>query len=229
MKKVNYLYAPALTLIIFIVWTILVKTVDVKYIQAIGNLGFYTLNTNFASILQGMGTKAFDLVTDLLLYASLALVGLFAVIGLFQLIKRQSFKKVDPIIYILLGGYILMVIFYFVFELVKINFGPTSTPDNLKASYPSSHVFIFMTIVGTSLVALRRYKDVKLIKNMSYVEFALLSILMAVLRLFSGQHYVTDIIGGVFLGFLLVTAVFECDRFFYKEICDQKVENNDAQ
>ena len=218
MKKLTYLIAPIASLLVFIIWTILVKIVDVHYIQSIGFLGFYNMNTHFMGALQNFDTHLFDKLTDVLLYISLASVLVIAGFGVYQLIKRKSLKNVDPIIYFDLCGYVLMVVMYFIFELVKINYGPTSTPDKLKASYPSSHVFIFMVVMGLGLLTLLHYKNNKTMKIICYAEFGLLSILMAMLRSFSGQHYLSDIFGGVFLGFVLVTTIHELVRYYFKEI-----------
>ena len=64
MKKIQYLLAPSILLAIFIIWTALVKVVDIQYVGAAGFLGFYSLNTQINNFVQSMNTKTFDLLTE---------------------------------------------------------------------------------------------------------------------------------------------------------------------
>ena len=99
MKKIQYSLIFIVPLVLFIIWTILVKTVDVYYIDQIGYLGFYDLNTTLNTKIQALNTGLFDKLTDVLLILSIASVLPFAVLGVIQLIKRKSLKAVDKIIY----------------------------------------------------------------------------------------------------------------------------------
>ena len=222
MKNLKYLLIPSIALVIFIVWTILVKTVDVQYIQDIGFLGFYNFNTSLDNSIQTLNTDLFHKVTHVLLFLALATIIPFAVLGLIQLIKRKSLKKVDPVLYLLLTSYVLVVIFYFIFELVKINFSPLSTKNDLHASYPSSHVFIFIAVMGVNLYGLFHY--IKMSKTLKIIAvcgvFALMTA-MGVLRLLSGRHYFTDIVGALFLSVTILTIFDSLTKFFIK---DKKTE-----
>lgn len=209
MKKYLYLLFPIISFILFLVFTILVKTVDVTYIQDIGYLGFYNINTSINSKIQSMNTSLYDKLSDVIMIISFVSVAIFAVIGIVQLIKRKSFKQVDPILYILLGLYVLVAAMYLTFSLMKINFSPLSTKENLKDSYPSSHVFISITLFVSGVMTATKY--VNMGKWMSVIGFTgaiLLSILSAVTRMFSGQHYFTDIIGAILLAIFLISAYY---------------------
>ena len=116
MKKFQYLLLPSITLVIFIIWTILVKTVDVQYIQDVGFLGFYNFNTALNEKIQTLDTGLFHAISNGLLFLSFATILPFAAMGLIQLIVRKSFKKVDRIIYLLLAGYVITVVSYFIFD-----------------------------------------------------------------------------------------------------------------
>lgn len=218
MKKIQYLLAPSILLAIFIIWTALVKVVDIQYVGAAGFLGFYHLNTQINDFVQSMNTKTFDLLTDVMMFAALATIIPFAVLGVVQLIKRKDLKKVDPILYVILAGYAAFVVLYFVFEIVKINYSPLSTAEDLKASYPSSHVMIFIIMGGAAVMGLLHYvKMNKVLKIAINSLFIVLAILMAVLRLFSGQHYFTDIIGGLLISFTVLTAIDSLRRYIENE------------
>ena len=99
MKKYQYLLLPTITLTIFIIWTIIVKTVDVKYIQDVGFLGFYSFNTSINDKVQSLNPTLFHAISKGLLFASFLTVVPFAIMGLVQLIVRKIFKKVDKIIH----------------------------------------------------------------------------------------------------------------------------------
>ncbi len=206
MRRLIKYITPAIILVAFIIWTVLVKTVDVKYIAGIGYLGFYDLNTQVnKSVFEFARTGLFNKVTDVLFYLSFAVALLFVVIGIIQAIKRKSILKADKILYVIATSYVVIVIEYFVFELVKINFSPLSTPDNLKASYPSSHVFIFISIIAIAVVTLFHYFEAnKILKVITYISLIALAGVYSAARLFSGEHYLTDIIGADLLaGFII--------------------------
>ena len=218
MKKFQYLLLPSITLVIFIIWTILVKTVDVQYIQDVGFLGFYNFNTALNEKIQTLDTGLFHAISNGLLFLSFATILPFAAMGLIQLIVRKSFKKVDRIIYLLLAGYVITVVSYFIFELVKINFSPLSTKGDLHASYPSSHAFIFIVFMGVNLYGLFHYAKMnKIVKISVFCAVIALFMAMLVIRLLSGHHYFTDIVGALFLSINLLTIFDSLTRYFLTE------------
>jgi undecaprenyl-diphosphatase len=188
-------FSPSIFLtLIFIVWTILVKTIDVSYIQNVGYLGFSRFNfqvNNF--VFEYVNYQAFDKLSDIGLYLSFAVVLIFGIIGIVEWIKRKSIKKVDPILFVLLAIYVVTAFEYFVFEIAKINYSPLSTSEELHASYPSSHVLFFITFIGAVLV-----------------------IMYAVLRLLSGQHYFTDIVAGLILSSSIIALFIALKQEFVK-------------
>ena len=74
MKKLQYLLAPSILLAAFVIWTVLVKVVDIHYIGAAGFLGFYSLNTQINDFVQSMNTKPFDLFFSFFFRFSVKLV-----------------------------------------------------------------------------------------------------------------------------------------------------------
>ena len=218
MKRIiNYL--PSIVLLVaFIIFTILVKTVDVHYIYKVGYLGFYTSNMNaYQSVLDLGKTNILDKVTDMGLYLSFGFVLGFAIVGVIQLIKRKSLKAVDPIIYVLLATYVISVAFYFIFEIAKINYSPLSTPEELKASYPSSHILFFYVFVVTGVISLVHYLKVnKLIIIGTYVITGLLCLMFALSRLYSGQHYLSDVIGSILLSLTIIALFISLKKEFVK-------------
>ena len=226
MKKLTYLLIPSILLAIFIVWTALVKVIDIQYVGAAGFLGFYTLNTNINDFVQTLNTKTFDLLTDVMLYAAISTVVPFVVIGIVQLVKRKALSKVDPVIYIMLVGYVAMAVIYFVFEIVKINYSPLSTAEDLKASYPSSHILVFIVMLVAAVMGLLHFvKMNKTLKVIINCLFVVLAFLMGGLRLLSGQHYFTDVIGGLLISFTILTAINSLNRYFENKKEEETNEN----
>ena len=206
MKKIINFFPTITLLVIFIVWTILVKTIDVTYISNVGYLGFSHFNFTVNNFVLDFGrTSLFDKLTDVGLYLSIAVVLTFAVIGIVEWVKRKSIKKVDQILFVLLATYLIAVVSYLIFEINKINYSPLSTAEELKSSYPSSHVLAFSVFFITGVLALFEYVKVnKIIKICSISFVSILVCLYAFARLLSGQHYFSDVIGSILLSMSII-------------------------
>ena len=129
-------------LISFILFTLLVKLVDVRQIGAEGSsVGFATLNGYFHRLI-GVNMTLYAL-TDFLTLIPIAFIIDFGILGLIQWIKRKSIAKVDLDILTLGGFYITILAFYLIFEFAAINYRPILIDGALEASYPSSTTVIF--------------------------------------------------------------------------------------
>ena len=92
----------------FILWTILIQTVDVKSVGVNGtDIGFSKINCWFHS-LTGVNMTLYN-ITDWLGLVPVFICMLFGCFGFIQLIKRKSLFKVDKDI-IILGFYYVIVI-----------------------------------------------------------------------------------------------------------------------
>ena len=122
-KKVKNIILCVILLIVACVYTFLVTKIDVK---AIGpqntSVGFSTINKYFTDII-GSNLKLYK-ITEYLGYLAITIAGVYAILGLIELIKRKSLKKVDVEIYILACFYVLVLGVYFLFEKVIINHRP---------------------------------------------------------------------------------------------------------
>lgn len=145
--------------------------------------------------------KKLDIISDILLYTSFIVAIAGVVIGLYQLITRKSLFKVDSFIIIfgifLVAAVILWILFDYV---IKINYRPLNPNEG---SFPSTHVLltVFLTNVGGLMLA-KYCKNTTLI-IVAYVVSLLFIILVVLFRILSGMHYITDVFGGLFLGFSL--------------------------
>ncbi len=193
------LFLGNVLVVVFVIWTALIKRVDVQNIGQNGtNVGFATFNKWFHALTGVHGTLY--IITDWLGLVPLFMCMLFGGIGVVQLVKRRSFFKVDYDIIVLGIYYLIVIMGYLVFEMFPINYRPILVEGRMEASYPSSTTLLVLCVMPTVMEqANRRLPDggIKKIINIFSVCF---SLFMVWGRLVSGVHWITDIIGGVLLG-----------------------------
>ena len=196
-------------IIAFAVWTILIQMVDVQQVGLNGtDIGLATFNC-WLHKLTGTNMPLY-IITDWLGIVPLVICMIFATIGLIQLIKRRSLLQVDYDIIILGIYYILVMLGYFVFEMIPINYRPVFINGHMEASYPSSTTLVVLSVMPTLIFQCnRRIKNawVKIVINIVSIIF---SAFMVIGRLLSGVHWITDIIGSIILSaglFLIYKAV----------------------
>lgn len=209
--KINLILGFALVAV-FVIFTLLVKTVDLKPVGANGTyIGFSSLNLAFHRLF-GVNMTLF-LVTDWAGLIPIFTAASFAVLGLAQLIKRKSLTRVDSDILILGIYYLIVIALYLVFEMMPINFRPILINGNLESSYPSSTALLVICVMPTlAEQSIRRCRSLKVKKAVTAFVLAF-SAFMLIARLISGVHWFTDILAslivsaGLFLiyrGFVLI-------------------------
>ena len=200
---------PGLVLLAgFLVWTILIRHIDVQRAGPGGTeIGFASFNVWFHRM-TGVHMLIYTITDWLGLVPIFVCMG-FGLFGLIQWIKRRSLLRVDPDI-LLLGIYYLAVIFgYLLFEMVPINYRPILIEGNLEASYPSSTTLLVLSVMPTlKYQADRRVKSAVLGKSIT-IFVIVFSAFMVIGRLISGVHWATDIMGSV----LLSSGLFMIYRF----------------
>ena len=187
----------------FIIFTLLIKVIDVK---AIGpedtKVGFAALN-GFVFKLLGQHVFFEKLTKILGILALLAAAG-FGVVGLLQFLKTKSLRDVDREIIVLGVFYIIVLLAYVFFELCIVNYRPVILDDGIEASYPSSHTVLVICIMATAPGQIYRLTQNRSLYNAArYASFIIIAV-MVIGRLISGVHWFTDIIGGILLSAALV-------------------------
>ena len=187
----------------FVLWTVLVRLVDVRAIGPNGSsVGCATLN-GYVHKFTGVNFHLYT-ITDWLGLVPIGVAFGFAILGLVQWIKRKSLLKVDRSLLVLGGFYIVVLAAYIFFEIVVINYRPVLIDGYLEASYPSSTTMLVMCVMPAAMMQLRER-----IKNDVFRRCVMISIVtfiafMVIGRLVSGVHWLSDIIGGALISAGLV-------------------------
>lgn len=192
-----------------IVYTFLVKTVDVKQIGPDNtSVGFATVNEAVANKLPF--NETLYKITKYLGYVSLAAVGAYALVGLVQLIKRKSLFKVDREIIALGIFFVIVLALYVAFEIVIVNYRPVilDSEVGVEASFPSSHT-VLAICVCTSVIMVNK-KIFENVKGIKLVNIGALLVLFgtAIGRTLSGVHWISDIVGGVIISAALLMTFY---------------------
>ena len=201
MKKRN-LIITILLLVSSIIFIVLLKRVDIKC-DAVNNscIGLATINQ---FIFDKIGVNMiWYTITDWLGIIPILMSVVYAIIGLKQLMKRKSIKKVDKEILLLGVFYILVISIYILFEKCIINYRPILMNGFLEASFPSSHTLITICLCGSSIIVNNRLFKKKFTKMLNVISLFII-IITIIGRLISGVHWFTDIIGGILISSFLL-------------------------
>lgn len=209
MKKQNILCTACGFLVGFLLWTAAVCCIDVRAIGPEGSsVGMAGLNQ---WVHQWTGVHmALYTITDWLGLVPLALMMGFSFLGLFQWISRKSIRKVDRSILVLGVFYLVVLGAFLFFEEWVVNYRPVLIEGVLEASYPSSTTLLVLCVMPTA--AMQFWKRIRqpAFRRGSMGLTVGFTLFMVVGRLIAGVHWVTDIVGGMFLsvGLVLLYAAF---------------------
>ena len=182
----------------FILWTILIQTVDVQPVGVSGTkVGFAAVNTWFHR-LTGVHMGLYT-VTDWLGLVPIAVCIGFGILGLTQWIRRRSIVQVDKDILLLGAYYILVILGYLIFEMIPINYRPILINGAKEASYPSSTTLLVLSVMPTLQFQISRRAKSPKVRRITLAFVLLFSAFMVTGRLVAGVHWLTDIIGSVLL------------------------------
>ncbi len=204
--KENILSA-AITTLLSIVYIIIVKNMDVKSIGPNNSsVGLSSINLYFKELL-GSNMTIYK-ITEVFGLVALLVAAIYGIVGLLQLVKRKSIKKVDKKIIVLGILYVLVGLVYVFFEKVIINYRPVIIEGELEASFPSSHTMMAICICVSAIIMNKSY-----IKNKKYLKIAnialvVLMLIVVVGRFISGVHWFSDIVGGIIISITLLNYYF---------------------
>jgi len=204
-KKRNF-FISAILILLAVVFTILVKVVDVKQVGVNEtSIGFWALN-QFVFKTTGVNMIWYH-ITDWLGLVPIFMAMVYSLIGLIQLIKRKSLSKVDKEIIILGLFYVVVISSYIFFEKVIVNYRPILMNGFLEASYPSSHTLMTICLCGSSIIVNKKLFNNKITKLMNMLSLIIIFITV-IGRLISGVHWFTDILGGILISISLLMTFY---------------------
>lgn len=247
MKNISETLKRALILLLaFFLFTLCIKTIGVRTVvpayvvddeaaseaeivdreaddETSFSLGFAGLNVKLQHLLGYH--HSLETLTKLLGYAALLIVAAFGCLGLSQLVKSKSLRGVDPQIIVLGIYYVIVLVCYFLFEKLIVNYRPVVLDEGLEASYPSSHTILVIAVMATMGSQAVRYVPF-LKKNENILNIACYGIIgiMILFRLLSGVHWFTDIIGGILIALALVYLYRSACEFFFGSTDSPKQE-----
>lgn len=198
----------------FVAFTFCATKVDVASIGIDGSrVGFSTLNGAFRDAV-GF-SNLFYVISKILGYLAFPVIALFAFLGILQLVKGKSLKKVDMDIYALGIFYVLTGVAYFLFNKIVINYRPLDMGEGPEPSYPSSHTMLGICVFFTAAMQFKtRIKNEK-IRTIAVIASYVMMVLLVLTRMLSGVHWLTDIVGGVILSAFLISLY--CDMLLWIE------------
>ena len=150
MKRKSF-YVGLGLLVLFIIWTVALRIVNVGSIGPQGSsVGFATLNKTVHNI-TGVHMSLYT-ITDWLGLVPICFIMGFGILGLCEWIKRKNLFKVDYGILTLGGFYIIVMAVYILFEMFVVNYRPILINGILEASYPSSTTMLVMCVMPTAIM-----------------------------------------------------------------------------
>lgn len=198
MKRTTLLFTvSAALMLLFVLFTAAIANFDVRAIGPLQtSVGFASANEFFRDII-GVNDGWYKL-SEALGFFTIAVMLLFAAIGGIQLVTRKSLKAVDSEILALGVFYVIVIIFYLLFDALAVNYRPILIDGQIEASYPSSHSMLAVCVMLTALLPLKKRLPEKAMPAVKVICIAV-AVLTVIGRLLSGVHWFTDIIGGVIL------------------------------
>lgn len=207
-----------------IIWTVfaiaycfITRLVDVGIAgETQTEVGLVHLNRKFVELYGGFNQTVYEW-SEMLGYFFLFLVGVCALFGLIQLIKRKSLLKVDMEILYMGILYLITLGLYFMFTKVAITYRPIIVPGEagIETSFPSSHSMMAIVVAGAISSVIDRYLSNKNLCKLIKFLLTILAMLTFIFRMESGAHWFTDIWAGLFMGATLVS-------WYDVAICDFK-------
>jgi len=210
MKRNKKVIIAGISGLLFAVLIILVRFVDVQAIGPEGTrIGLSHLN-RFVFEMLGVHMLWYE-ITDWLGIAAIGAALLFAMVGLVQWIMRRSIWNVDRELLVLGGLYLIVIGLYVRFELVIVNYRPILMPGSThpEASFPSSHTMLVCVIMGSAFLLLGKYVKSDVLCTMLRSICAAIIAITVIGRLFSGMHWLTDILGGILISIMLLNLYAE--------------------
>ena len=199
---------------LFVLTLFLVKLVDVAPLGPDGtSVGLSGINLAFERLVcptapsLGGGNTFWYYLSEVTGTIALILAGFFAVLGTIELVQRKRLLKVDRALLALAVLYIATMCAYALFEVLIINYRPVIMPGEaeVEASFPSSHTMLSIVIYGSAIPMFHRYLKSECLARVLHIVCLILMAVTICARILAGVHWLTDILGGIFLSLALLS------------------------
>lgn len=124
------------------------------------------------------------------------------------LISHQKYLKTFLLIFFTQGSYI------FVDTFIKNIICRERPSIHAGYSFPSGHTTITMCFYGIIIYLIMKYTKSTFWRIALSIFFGFIIFMVAISRLWLGVHFLTDVIAGLFLGFIFVNLYIILDKFF---------------
>jgi membrane-associated phospholipid phosphatase len=104
--------------------------------------------------------------------------------------------------------YVAVIIFYLIFEFYVINYAPIKIDGEYKASYPSSHTLLAVTVMTSGASVFNLYVKKKAYRIAAYSVSCVVTVATVVGRLLAGVHWFTDIFASILLSAALIVLFY---------------------
>lgn len=206
-KRTGNFIITGIWVILFILFTVLIQTVDVHTIgPKNSSVGFAAVN---GAVHEFLGVhRTWYSITYWLGFVPLSTAAIFAVVGMVQLVQRRSLFKVDKSIIALGVFYIVTIMVYVFFEFYVVNYRPILINGYLEASYPSSHTMMACCFMAAAMLECGMLVKDRMVNVIVRVVSVIIMAVMVIGRLVSGAHWFTDIIGGLLVSGALIMGFY---------------------
>ena len=123
------------------------------------------------------------------------------------LVSHHKYLKTFLLIFFTQGSYILV-------DVIKNLIGRDRPTLHAGYSFPSGHATITMCFYGILIYLVLHYVRSNFWRNFLAIFFGFMIFMVAISRLWLGVHFPTDVVAGLFLGFLFVNLYIILDKFF---------------
>lgn len=148
-----------------------------------------------------------ELITNIILIIAFITIGVFAVLGLCQWIKRKSFKKIDKQIRWMPVPLALVALTYLLFDKVWVL--STRPNGSGEPSFPSTHVLIVTTVFFIATIILPKYIKSKAVRIILELLMVVGIALTCTGRVLSNMHWPLDVIGAIIFAFVYSEIYFQ--------------------
>ena len=187
---------------VFVVFTLIVKFVDVKY-DGIAEIGCGVINfwwRDFIGI-----NSTWNLISNIVAVIILILVGIVCIWQVVIITRSKSLRNLPKHWWFFNLTLVGLLTCYLLFQIVVINYRPILVANATEVSYPSSHVLMIATVCPLLISVFNQEIKSKVWRNSFTVMGVVLLVLGIIARVLSGYHWFTDLIGGILLSMVLVS------------------------